>query len=123
MVTPRNRSFIAGVANRPNREQRRRSLFDHDSCRTSGLGAHEIHWAQSRTRTQSEANVTCFIGYLSESRRKSRMRRGEKRARGGVAIGFAHPPRLGDLVDERGYRSTLGLLKYGLAGRAIMTTA
>jgi hypothetical protein len=26
-------------------------------------------------------------------------------------------------VADRGYRSTLGLLKYGLAGRAIMTTA
>jgi len=36
---------------------------------------------------------------------------------------FALPPRIGDLVAERGYRSTLGLLKYGRAGRAIMTTA
>lgn len=38
-------------------------------------------------------------------------------------MGFALPPRDGDLVADRGYRSTLGLLKYGLAGRAIMTTA
>ena len=51
------------------------------------------------------------------------MLREKKRARGGVAIRFALPPRVGDLVAERGYRSTLGLLKYGLAGRAIMTTA
>jgi hypothetical protein len=51
------------------------------------------------------------------------MRRGKKRARGGVAMRFALPPRDGDFVDERGYRSTLGLLKYGLAGRAIITTA
>jgi hypothetical protein len=51
------------------------------------------------------------------------MLREKKRARGGVAIGFALPPRIGDLVAERGYRSTLGLLKYGLAGRAIITTA
>jgi hypothetical protein len=34
-------------------------------------------------------------------------------ARGVVAAGMA----------ERGYRSTLGLLRYGLAGRAIITTA
>jgi len=49
--------------------------------------------------------------------------REKKRARGGVAIRFALPPRGGDLVADRGYRSTLGLLKYGLAGRAIITTA
>ena len=60
------------------------------------------------------------------------MRRRKKRVRGGIAIRFALPPRKKgtslDLLSGAGgparvYRSTLGLLKYGLAGRAIITIA
>jgi hypothetical protein len=60
------------------------------------------------------------------------MLREEKRARGGVAIRFALPPRVsGDSLlrfiaarcGRSSYRSTLDLLEYGLAGRAIITTA
>jgi len=51
------------------------------------------------------------------------MRRAKKRARGGFALISRIRPAMGDLVADRGYRSTLCLLKYGLAGRAIMTTA
>ena len=57
------------------------------------------------------------------------MRREEKRVRGGVAKSIrASAPRIGTSFAgspraERGYRSTPGLLKYGLAGRAIITIA
>jgi hypothetical protein len=58
------------------------------------------------------------------------MRREEKRVRGGVAMVDALPPRKmgirsrrGRGMAERSYRSTPGLSKYGLAGRAIITIA
>jgi hypothetical protein len=60
------------------------------------------------------------------------MPREEKRARGGVAISsrfrpayrrYASAATLPRGVSRLGYRSTLGLLEYGLAGRAIITIA
>jgi len=60
------------------------------------------------------------------------MLREEKRARGGVAIisrfrpayrRYASAAMLPRGVGRSGYRSTLGLLEYGLAGRAIITIA